>query len=126
MPRVAGLSATMLVLPMPCRPRARTVARLRAMWLIVLLVWVTRSLPAIGGLHRGAGWPEMRLVSRTPRRALSSSAECRLRRASIVARTTLTGLVEPRLRQDVAHAGGLDDRAHRAAGDDAGALARRA
>jgi hypothetical protein len=37
---------------MPCRPRARIVARLRAMWLIVLLVWVTRSLPAIGHLLR--------------------------------------------------------------------------
>ena len=31
MPRVAGLSVITLVLPIPCRPRARTVARLRAM-----------------------------------------------------------------------------------------------
>jgi hypothetical protein len=31
MPRVAGLSATTLVLPIPCRPRALTVARFRAM-----------------------------------------------------------------------------------------------
>ena len=54
-----------LVLPMPCRPSARTVARLRAMWLIVLLTWVTFSLAghqrtsAVAGV--GAGWPEMRL-----------------------------------------------------------------
>src|SRR5947207_15709516 len=46
MPRVAGLSVTTLVLPMPWRPSARTVARLRAMWLIVLLTWVTLSLAA--------------------------------------------------------------------------------
>jgi hypothetical protein len=59
----------------------------------------------------------------TPRRADSSSAECRLLRASSVARSTLTGLVEPSdLRQDVADAGRLDDGAHGAAGDDAGAL----
>src|ERR1700741_10877 len=50
MPRVAALSATTLVLPIPCRPRALIVARLRAMWLIVLFVWVTLSLAAIGGL----------------------------------------------------------------------------
>ena len=31
----------------------------------------------------------------TPRRALSSAAECSLRRPSSVARVTLTGLVEP-------------------------------
>jgi hypothetical protein len=31
MPRVAGLSAMTLVVPMPCRPRALMVARLRAM-----------------------------------------------------------------------------------------------
>ena len=37
----------------------------------------------------------MKLRSGTPRRALSSSAEWRLRRASIVARVTLTGFVEP-------------------------------
>src|SRR5262245_21503270 len=37
----------------------------------------------------------MRLETRTPRRADSSSAECRLRNASIVAWVTLTGLVEP-------------------------------
>src|SRR4029079_4685352 len=53
MPRVAGLSGTSTVCPMRFSPRARTVARLRAMWLIVLFVWVTRSLPGIGGdLHR--------------------------------------------------------------------------
>ena len=66
------------------------------MWLIVLLIWVTLSLAAIGAPPpAGAGWPAMRLTSVTPRRAPSSSAECRLRSASIVARVTLTGLVEP-------------------------------
>src|SRR4029078_10623600 len=52
MPRVAGLSVMMLVLPIPWRPRARTVARLRAMWLIVLLTWVTLSLAATRHLPR--------------------------------------------------------------------------
>src|SRR4029079_7082425 len=52
MPRVAGLSVMMLVLPIPCRPSARMVARLRAMWLMVLLVWVTFSLAATGDLPR--------------------------------------------------------------------------
>ena len=87
----------MLVLPIPCRPSARTVARLRAMWLIVLLIWVTLSLAATvaTSVATGAGWPAIRLTSLTPRRAPSSSAECRLRSASIVARVTLTGLVEP-------------------------------
>src|SRR5512143_814763 len=55
MPRVAGLSVTTLVLPIPCRPSARTVARFRAMWLIVLLTWVTLSLAATGHLHDGNG-----------------------------------------------------------------------
>src|SRR5207245_1566119 len=53
MPRVAGLSGISTVCPIRLSPMARTVARLRAMWLIVLFVWVTRSLPAIGSLHRG-------------------------------------------------------------------------
>ena len=53
MPRVASLSATTLVVPMPCRPSALTVARFRAMWLIVDFVWVTRSLPGIGRLQGG-------------------------------------------------------------------------
>jgi hypothetical protein len=35
-PRVASLSTTSTVLPMPCRPSALIVARFRAMWLIVL------------------------------------------------------------------------------------------
>ena len=39
MPRVAGLSGTTTVSPMRRSPSARTVARLRAMWLIVLLTW---------------------------------------------------------------------------------------
>src|SRR5205823_2550850 len=39
MPRVASLSGISTVEPMPCRPRARTVARFRPMWLIVLLTW---------------------------------------------------------------------------------------
>ena len=53
MPRVAGLSVTTLVLPMPCRPSARIVARLRAMWLIVLFDLGDASLAAIGHLRRG-------------------------------------------------------------------------
>ena len=53
MPRIASLSGTSLVLPMPCRPRALMVARLRAMWLIVDLVWVMRNLPPIDPLHDG-------------------------------------------------------------------------
>ena len=53
-----------------------------------------------------------------------SSAERRAARHSIVARTTLIGFVEPSdLRQDVADARRLDDGAHRAAGDHAGARA---
>ena len=61
--------------------------------------------------------------TRTPRRAPSSSAECRLRSASIVARVTLTGLVEPwTLARMSWMPGGLDDGADGAAGDDAGAL----
>src|SRR5574340_39025 len=55
MPRVAGLSATSTVSPIRFSPRARTVARLRATWLIVLLTWVTRSLAAIGPLRGLAG-----------------------------------------------------------------------
>src|SRR4030095_13518733 len=50
-PRVAGLSGISTVWPMRSRPSARIVPRLRAMWLIVLLVWVTRSLPGIGHLR---------------------------------------------------------------------------
>src|SRR4051812_44213444 len=50
MPRTDSLSGRTDELPIPCRPSARTVARFRAMWLIVLLVWVTRSLPGIGSL----------------------------------------------------------------------------
>ena len=61
----------------------------------------------------------------TPRRAPSSSAECRLRerldrRPGHVDRVRRA--VD--LGQDVADAGGLDDGPDRAAGDDAGALAR--
>ena len=70
-----GIVGISTVCPIRFSPRARTVARLRAMWLIVLLIWVTRSLSAIAGLRAtAAGWPEIRLTSLTPRRALSSSA----------------------------------------------------
>ena len=102
-------------------------ARLRAMWLIVLFVWVTRSLPAIRRLRSRGRLAGDVAATGTPRRAEMSSAECRLRSASSVARVTFTGLVEPYdLGQDVVDPGRLDDRADRAAGDDAGALARRA
>src|SRR5262245_20385144 len=129
MPRVAALSATTLVLPIPRRPSARTVARLRAMWLIVLLTWVTLSLPATGHLRRDRG-----------RRGLAGDAT---RQANATTSAQLVGRVQalegldggPRrvdrvgravdLREDVADAGGLEDCTDGAAGDDAGALRRR-
>src|SRR5512137_1158522 len=52
MPRVASLSGTTEVAPIRPRPSALIVARFRAMWLMVLLVWVTRSLAGIGHLPR--------------------------------------------------------------------------
>src|SRR5262245_8564613 len=60
MPRVASFAGTSTHEPMPCRPSARSVARLRAMWLIELLTWVTRNVASvaladIGGLRRLAG-----------------------------------------------------------------------
>src|SRR6185503_6940667 len=55
MPRVASLSTTSTDDPMPCSPSALSVARLRAMWLIELLIWVTRSLSAMIRPPRPAG-----------------------------------------------------------------------
>src|SRR6476620_4685772 len=127
MPRVAGLSATSTVCPIRFSPRARIVARLRAMWLIVLFVWVTRSLAGIGCHLRGG---------------------CRLARdpadeADATAGAELLGRVQAPERldrgpghvdrvgravglgEDVADPGRLDDGADRATGDDAGALRRR-
>ena len=122
-----ALSATTLVLPMPCRPRALTVARLRAMWLIVLLVWVTFSLPAIGHLRgrgRLAGDAAGQLDPAASAQLLGrvQAAQRLDRRAGHVDRVGRA--VD--LGQDVADAGRLEDGADRAAGDDAGALARRA
>src|SRR6478752_2310538 len=71
-PRVAGLSATTRLLPMPWSPRALMVARFRAMWLIVLLVWVTRSLPGIGHLLDRSRLP------RDPDRQLHATARAKL------------------------------------------------
>src|SRR5690349_2017628 len=126
MPRVASLSGTMLVEPIPCKPSALIVARLRAMWLIVDLVWVTRSLPGIGGLQgrcRLAGDAADELHA-TPGGELLCGVQApeRLdRRAGHVDRVGRP--VD--LREDVADAGGLEDGSDRATGDDAGALRRR-
>src|SRR5690242_6956886 len=126
MPRVASLSGTMLVEPIPCKPSALIVARLRAMWLIVDLVWVTRSLPGIGGLQgrcRLAGDVADELDA-TPRRELLcgvQAAERLDRRAGHVDRVGRP--VD--LRKDVPDPGGLEHGADGAAGDDTGALRRR-
>src|SRR4029079_19104094 len=48
MPRVEGLSATSTVCPIRFRPRARTVARLRERWLILLFVSGKRTVTVIG------------------------------------------------------------------------------
>src|SRR6185503_8515700 len=124
MPRVAGLSATSTVCPIRFSPRARIVARLRAMWLIVLLIWVTRSLSAIAGLHRHrgrlAGDPAHELDPAARAQLLGRvQAAQRLDRAA--GHVDRVGRAE-RLGQDVADPGRLDDGADGAAGDDAGAL----
>src|SRR5262249_52073416 len=126
MPRVASFAGTSTLEPMPCRPSARSVARLRAMWLIELLTWVTRSVAApgsagIGCLRRLAGEGERAghaAAGAEPggRTQAAQTLECGSRDVHRVGRAV-------DLRQDVADARGLDDRAHRAAGDDPGALA---
>src|SRR4029079_11343720 len=124
MPRVAGLSGISTVCPIRFSPRARTVARLRAMWLIVLFVWVTRSLPGIGGHLRGRGGrprdPADEPDATTGAELLGRvQAPERLDRGpghvDRVGRAVGLG-------EDVADPGRLDDGADGAAGDDAGAL----
>src|SRR5450756_1083282 len=92
--------------------------RLRAMWLIVLLTWVTRSLPAICGLR---GWlagdeePDGHAPTRGDLLRGRETAQGLDRGANDVHR--VRGAVD--LRKDVADAGGLHHRADGAAGDDA-------
>src|SRR4029453_12053001 len=126
MPRTASLSGTTTELPMPLSPSARTVARLRAMWLIVLFFWVTRSLPAIGRLR--SGHRLTRDVARDLHPAPGRDLLGRVQAAQRLDRRLgdvhgIRGPVD--LGQDVVDAGGLDDRTNGAAGDDAGALRRR-
>src|SRR5256885_11441096 len=123
MPRVASLSVTTTASPIRRRPSAGIVARFRPMWLIVLFAWVTRSLPAIAGASvRGCG------LARDPGPDRDAAAVGDLgRRVEAAERLDR----RPRhvdgvgravgLRQDVAHAGGLEHGAHGPAGDDAGA-----
>ena len=69
--------------PMPCRPSALSVARLRAMWLIELLTWVTAGYrpSGIGGLG-AAGRRCGERARRGGRRARRRSAGCAGPRAS--------------------------------------------
>src|SRR6476659_741987 len=124
MPRVAGLSATVLVLPIPCRPRALTVARLRTMWLIVLLVWVILSLAAIGGLQGGSRLPgdAAHQLDPTTRPELLGGVERAQRLDGRPGHVHRVGRAVD-LGQSVANARRLEHRADRAAGDDAGTLA---
>src|SRR6476620_3366380 len=123
MPRVAGLSVTSTVCPIRFSPSARTVARFRAMWLIVLFVWVTRSLPGIRCLQ------DRRRLAGDPAHQLDAAARAQLLgRVQAAERLDRAAGHVDRVRravglgQDVADAGGLDDGADRATGDDAGAL----
>src|SRR6185295_16013903 len=124
MPRVAGLSATSTVCPIRFSPRARIVARLRAMWLIVLLIWVTRSLSAIAGLHRHRG----RLAGDVADETDAAARAQLLGRVQAAERLDRGPGHVDRVRravglgQDVADAGRLDDGADRATGDDARTL----
>src|SRR5438876_7348756 len=125
MPRVAGLSGISTVCPIRFSPRARTVARLRAMWLIVLLTWVTRRLSAIAGLRR----EDCRRLARDPAREPNAApgAELLGRMQAPERLDRGSGHVDRvrravGLRQDVANAGRLDDGSHRATGDHAGPL----
>src|SRR4029079_3063220 len=123
MPRVAGLSGISTVCPIRFSPSARTVARLLAMWLIVLFVWVTRSLPGIRRLQdrcRLAGDPAHQLdpAARAQLLGRVQAAERLDRAAGHVDRVRRA----VRLGQDVADAGRLDDGADGTPGDDARAL----
>src|SRR5665811_967834 len=120
-PLVASLSGTSTVSPMPCRPRALIVPRLRAMWLIVLLVWVTRSLPGIahlrGRLTRDPGVdphasPSAQFLGRVqaPQGLDGGPGDVHGVRGT------------EDLGQDVADTGRFDDGADGAAGNDAGTL----
>src|SRR5665811_400583 len=121
MPRVASLSGTTTVSPIRFSPSALIVPRFRAMWLIVLLTWVTRSLPAITN-------PRGRLAGHG--RSHGDTAHC----ADLFSRAKATKGLKRRPRdvhrigrakdlgQDVPDACGLDDGADCAAGDDTGTL----
>src|SRR5262245_37578120 len=138
MPRVASLSGISTVSPIRCSPRARIVARLRAMWLIVLLTWVTRSLAAtvalpapVLGRRRDAHGRRRDLarLTRDERAELHAAAS-----AQLFGRVQAAQRLDRRPRdvdgiggaldlgQDVADPGRLDDGPDRATGDDAGAL----
>src|SRR4051794_1563969 len=130
MPRTASLSGRTDELPMPCRPSARIVARFRAMWLIVLFVWVTRSLAAIGHLPSGAD-RRGRLAGDDEAQADAALAAELLDGPQALERVERgAGHVDRvgravDLGQDVADAGCLDDGADGTAGDDARSLGGR-
>src|SRR5258706_3311066 len=97
------------------------------MWLIVLFVWVTRSLAAIDRLHRHRcglpGDPAAQLDPAAPAELLGGvQAAQRLDRGpghvDRVGRAVDLG-------EDVADPGGLDDGTNGATGDDPGSLGRR-
>src|SRR4051794_4426655 len=130
MPRTASLSGRTDELPIPWRPSARIVARLRAMWLIVLLVWVTRSLPGIGHLparaDRGRGLArddEAELHATLPAELLDGAQAGEGVEGGAGHVDRVGRAVD--LRQDVADPRRLDDGTHGAAGDDAGSLGGR-
>src|SRR4051794_9861846 len=115
MPRVASLSGTSTVEPMPCRPSARIVPRFRPMWLIVLLTWVTRSLPAIGRLRdRGLAWDVQADGDATAGTELGRRLQL-AQRLEGCARDVHRVRGASDLRQDVADPRGLHDGADRAA-----------
>src|SRR5262249_51035701 len=126
MPRVASLAGSSTLEPMPCSPRARSVARLRAMGLMELLTCVTRKVAAAALADIGP----LRGLTGDPRPDGHAAARAELGRRSEAAQALERGAGHVDgirravdLRQDVANAGRLHDGAHRAAGDDARALA---
>src|SRR5688500_17138036 len=148
MPRIIGLSATSTVWFSRCRPSARIVPRAAALWPMVERTPVTWSGESVvlaatstseAGVHRLAALGD--LVGR-PCQLRASLAEQLLGRAAtqrgnVVGRAKRREALDGRahhvdgigrilhLAEQVADAGRLDDRAHRAARDHAGAGAGR-
>ena len=120
-PRVASLSGTSTVSPMRFSPSARIVPRLRAMWLMVLFVWVTRSLPAIANLHGGLTGHEGSDPDAPARAQLFGRMQAPEGLQGGPSHVDRVAGAED-LGQDVANARCLDDGADCAAGDDAGTL----